>query len=412
MMRISPWRNPLALRSLVLLLSLSAASWAQAQSGQRQIAALGKIVPGEGMVNVAAPAGETGQPIVAELKVAAGDTVKKGDPLAVLTTKPLLEAAVAAAQKQAAAAQEKATAAQAGVAVAQKQTAVFESQLASLDARVSAAQKEASAAQVGVDQAQKAVARAEAEYQAAVDRLQGEIDEHSRLIKEWDPGTKDRVQIQSQQRILALEIKKLAATKTAQDNELKSAYTAAQAQADAAAAQVDVVASGKQSILDQQAIAEEQVAQAQAQAAAAQAQADAAQAQVAQAQARLAQATVVSPLDGVVISINARPGEAVALGGVASLADTTSMYVEAEVYVDDVSRVKVGQSATISGQPLGKELTGKVDRVGMQVASNAIFSRDPTAYADQRVVTVRVKLDDPAAVRSIIGAQVTVKIKP
>jgi HlyD family secretion protein len=121
---------------------------------------------------------------------------------------------------------------------------------------------------------------------------------------------------------------------------------------------------------------------------------------------------VVSPLDGVVLSINAWPGAAVELGGVATVADTTRMYVEAEVYVDDVSRVKAGQSAIVTGQPLPAPLTGKVDRVGMQIAANAIFSRDPTAYADQRVVRVRILLDDPAAVRSLIGAQVTVKIKP
>ncbi|MBC2595349.1 HlyD family efflux transporter periplasmic adaptor subunit [Ruficoccus amylovorans] len=412
MMRISPRRKPLGLRPLVLLLVLGAAAVAQGQSESRQVAALGKIIPGEGVVNVAAPAGETGQAIVAEVSVTPGQTVKKGDPLAVLTTKPLLEAAVFAAQKSAAAAQADAAAAQAGIEVAQKQVAVFDHQLQSLDARVSAAQKEASAAQMGVDQAQKAIARAEAEYQAAVARLQGEIDEHTRLIKEWDPGTKDRVQIQSQQRILALEIKKLGSTKAAQDNELKSAYNTAQAQADAAAAQVDVVASERQSILDQKAIAEVQLAQVQAQADAAAAQAAAAQEQVRQAQARLATGTVFSPLNGVVVSVNAWPGTAVELGGVASVADTTEMFVEAEVYVDDVSKVKAGQAATVSGQPLGKELTGKVDRVGVQVAANAVFSRDPTAFADQRVVKVRIKLDDPAAVRSLIGAQVTVKIKP
>ncbi|MDP0496974.1 MAG: efflux RND transporter periplasmic adaptor subunit [Verrucomicrobiota bacterium JB024] len=421
MIRLSPWRNALTLRPLMLLLPLAAATLAHGQDDARLIAALGKIVPGEGAVNVAAPAGEAGQPIVAEVKAAPGQTVKKGDPLAVLTTQPLLQAAVEAAQKSAAAATAEAAAAQAGVAVAQKQLAVFEDQLQSHDARVSAAKKEASTAAQGVDQAQKAMARAEAEYTAGLDRLQGEIDEYTRLLREWDPGTSDRVQLQSKQRILALEIKKLGAAKASQDNELKSAVIAAQSRAaviaaqsraDAAAAQVDVVASERASILAQQAIAEEQVAQAQAQADAAAAQADAATAQVAQAQARLATATVVSPLDGVVLSINAWPGAAVELGGVATVADTTRMYVEAEVYVDDVARVKAGQSATISGQPLPRELTGKVDRVGMQIAANAIFSRDPTAYADQRVVKVRILLDDPAAVRSLIGAQVTVKIKP
>jgi HlyD family secretion protein len=412
MIRLSPWRNALTLRPLMLLLPLAAATLAHGQDDARLIAALGKIVPGEGTVNVAAPAGETGQPIVAEVKAAPGQTVKKGDPLAVLTTQPLLQAAVEAAQKSAAAATAEAAAAQAGVVVAQKQLAVFEDQLQSHDARVSAAKKEASTAAQGVDQAQKAMARAEAEYTAGLDRLQGEIDEYTRLLREWDPGTSDRVQLQSKQRILALEIKKLGAAKASQDNELKSAVIAAQSRADAAAAQVDVVASERASILAQQAIAEEQVAQAQAQADAAAAQADAATAQVAQAQARLATATVVSPLDGVVLSINAWPGAAVELGGVSTVADTTRMYVEAEVYVDDVSRVKAGQSATISGQPLPGSLTGKVDRVGMQIAANAIFSRDPTAYADQRVVRVRILLDDPAAVRSLIGAQVTVKIKP
>ncbi|MGE9293313.1 MAG: hypothetical protein ACQKBW_06850, partial [Puniceicoccales bacterium] len=260
MMRISPWRKPLALRVFTLLLPLAAVSLAHGQSESRLVAALGKIVPGEGSVQVAAPAGETGQAIVAELKTTPGATVKKGDPLAVLTTQPLLQASVTAAEKDVAVAQSRSVAATSSVDIAKKQVAIYDSQLQSLDARVSAAQKEASAAQAGVDQAQKAIARAEAEHQAAVDRIQGEIDEYTRLIKEWDPGTKDRVQLQSKQRILALEIKKLGATKISQDNELKSAYTAAQSKADAAAAQVDVIASERASILGQKAIAEAQQA--------------------------------------------------------------------------------------------------------------------------------------------------------
>ncbi len=384
---------PLGLSVLTCLLMASTGLQAQ-----RQVAALGRIVPGEGLVEVAAPAGATGQAIVAELKVKVGDAVKAGDTLATLTSAPLLQAAVTAAEKEAAAAAE-------GVSIAQQQAGVFTQRLAVLEARQAVAAQEASAAQIAVEQAEAQLAQAKSDYLAGVQRLQGEIDEHTRVIKEWDPGKSDRVEIEFQQAVLRLEMNKLHATFPAQQKILETQVKAAQADAKTASDQLGIIAAERAGIEAEQAIAQAQIKQVQA-------QADAAAAQVAQAKAQLAQATVKAPLAGTVLAINARPGEAVGMEGLLSLADTSEMYVEAEVYIDDIALVKVGQAATISGQPLSGELTGKVSRVASRVAPNDLFSRDPTAFADKRVVMVRVKFDDPTAVRSLIGAQVTVKIQP
>lgn len=389
-----PARGALCLlASLVFIVSV-----ANADAAGRQVAALGRIVPGDGVIHVAAPAGETGQAIVVELKVKSGDEVKAGDLLATLMTQGVYRQAVAAATGQE-------QAAIAGVKLAEVQAKQLDLQAAVFDAQIAAAQAEAKAAQEAVAQAKAAVDQANAAYQAGLFRLQGEIDEHNRVIEEWDPGTRDREEIKFQQKVLSLEINKLNATHPSQIAVLEAAVTTAADKATAAAEQVKIIEAEKAAFAGQQAIAAEQVAQTKA----SQAVAEIA---VAQAKARLEQAFVRATLDGVILSVNAMAGEAVGPDGVVSLANRDKMYVEAEVYVDDIALVKVGQSATITGQVLGTELTGKVERIAPQVAPNDLFSRDPTAFADKRVVMVRVQFDDPAPVRNLIGAQVTVKIQP
>ena len=120
---------------------------------------------------------------------------------------------------------------------------------------------------------------------------------------------------------------------------------------------------------------------------------------------------VKTPFAGEVVEVHVNPGEAAGQDGIAEIADTRTMFVEAEVYVSDISKVKPGDPAEILSDALkGKKFTGKVVQVSGYVKSNKIFSSDPSDYSNLRVVIAKIKLDDPASFKSLIGSQVSVRI--
>jgi len=122
--------------------------------------------------------------------------------------------------------------------------------------------------------------------------------------------------------------------------------------------------------------------------------------------------TIYAPTDGRVLRINAREGEAVGLSGLLDIAPTAHMFVLAEVYETDITRVRVGQHATISGDALGTTtLTGVVERIAHNVKDAAVLPGDTVTFSDKRVVETLIRLDsnDPAA--NLIGGRVIVVIQ-
>lgn len=119
-----------------------------------------------------------------------------------------------------------------------------------------------------------------------------------------------------------------------------------------------------------------------------------------------------APIDGVVIDINAWPGEAVGQRGVLDLGNTGQMMVEAEVYINDVTHVVIGAPARVRGDGFVGEINGQVTEVVGQVGSNSLYPSDPFSYADRRVVKVRIRLDDGARLSGLSNAQVNVTIGP
>lgn len=119
-----------------------------------------------------------------------------------------------------------------------------------------------------------------------------------------------------------------------------------------------------------------------------------------------------APVDGVVINVNAWPGEAVGQLGVLDLGETDRMIVEAEVYINDVKHVAPGAPARVRGDGFAGELTGTVAEVVGEVGPNALYPSDPYTYADRRVVKVRIRLDDGARLAALSNAQVNVTIGP
>ncbi len=136
------------------------------------------------------------------------------------------------------------------------------------------------------------------------------------------------------------------------------------------------------------------------------------EAQLAHARAEYERAHVRSPIDGHVLYVHARAGERVGEPGIVELGRTDRMFAIAEVYEDDIGRVRVGQRARVSSPVLGEPLEGTVDWVHLRVAVQDALGTDPAARKDARVVEVEVRLDDSAPAAGLTNLQVEVEIEP
>jgi HlyD family secretion protein len=144
-----------------------------------------------------------------------------------------------------------------------------------------------------------------------------------------------------------------------------------------------------------------------------------AEAEVVQAEAGLAlsradleAAEVRSPIKGQVLRIHVWPGERVGDQGILEIGDTLVMHAVAEVYEQDVGKVTVGQKAKVRVPTLGEDLTGRVVRKDLVVSRKVVFSNDPVADIDARVIEVRVELnhEDSSKVVGLSNARCEVVI--
>jgi len=95
-----------------------------------------------------------------------------------------------------------------------------------------------------------------------------------------------------------------------------------------------------------------------------------------------------APIAGTLVAKSIAPGQTLAAGTTPcfTVADTSAMWVMANVFGDDVARVKTGESASIDLGVGDKPMTGTVTNVGAVV--------DP----DTRSVQARVQVDNPDGV--------------
>lgn len=103
-----------------------------------------------------------------------------------------------------------------------------------------------------------------------------------------------------------------------------------------------------------------------------------------------------APISGTVLKIHTKTGEVIGTSGFAEIGKTSQMYVVAEVYQTDIQKVRVGQKATITSPALPTKLQGSVSEVGWQVDKQSIFSLNPSADTDRKIVQVKISIDDPA----------------
>ncbi|MDF5707238.1 MAG: ABC exporter membrane fusion protein [Nostoc sp. S4] len=128
--------------------------------------------------------------------------------------------------------------------------------------------------------------------------------------------------------------------------------------------------------------------------------------------ARLERTIIRAPKSGQILKIFARSGEAISDQGIVQIGNTQQMYVVAEVYETDVSRVKVGQAAIISSSAFPKDIPGVVEQVGLEVGKKDVLNTDPAAKIDARVVEVKIRLKDSQLVAGLTNLEVNVVIKP
>ncbi|MBC7997596.1 MAG: HlyD family efflux transporter periplasmic adaptor subunit [Leptolyngbya sp.] len=124
-------------------------------------------------------------------------------------------------------------------------------------------------------------------------------------------------------------------------------------------------------------------------------------------------ASIRAPYSGRILKMNVRAGETVTDKGVADLASTNRMLVVAEVHQSDVSKVKVGQSATIFSDSIKKTLSGTVESIGWQVQKQRTFAQDPSSSSDARIVEVKIAVssNDRHYVENLSNMQVEVSIR-
>lgn len=105
--------------------------------------------------------------------------------------------------------------------------------------------------------------------------------------------------------------------------------------------------------------------------------------------------TVKAPTDGQIIKITTYPGAMVSDEGIVEFAQTNKMQVIAEVYESDISKVQVGQTATIRSETgvFAGEITGEVSQIGLKIGKQDILDTDPAADVDSRVIEVKINLD-------------------
>jgi HlyD family secretion protein len=125
-----------------------------------------------------------------------------------------------------------------------------------------------------------------------------------------------------------------------------------------------------------------------------------------------------APISGQILHVQIRPGQTITQEPLLTLADLSRMIVRTEVYEGDVERLYQALDhgsvlATVQAPALPRSLRGSLSdksAISRMIASNRVFSLDPRADRDRRVVEVLVPLDpgDTDLAARFVNLQVTV----
>lgn len=122
---------------------------------------------------------------------------------------------------------------------------------------------------------------------------------------------------------------------------------------------------------------------------------------------------VVAPEAGVILVINATPGEASPQKPLIEMANTEQLVCEAEVNEMDAAVVQPGQPAILHSRAFAHPLRGRVLRKSPLVGRPQLRPLDPLARVDYRAVTTLIQLDPESTeqARQWLQLQVEVEIQ-
>jgi HlyD family secretion protein len=397
------------------------------------VTALGRLEPEGEVIKVSASGAAEGNRID-RLLVKEGDTVKTGQPIAILDSHDRLSAALDRATDQVRVAEANLAKVKAGAKSGEIQAQKATIARLEADRSNEIAAQQAILARLEVDrstemQAQQAtIARLAAEKQgeiatqeAAIARLEAELrnaqseyQRHAQLYREGAisasaSDSKKLAADTSQQRLNEgrAQLNQIRQSRQQQINEAQAKLNqidrSRQQQINEAQAKLSQIEQSRLQQIDEAAANLDRIAEVRpvdVQAAAA--EVNSATSAVKEAKANLDLAFIRAPKDAQVLKIHAYPGEKVGNEGIVELGQTSRMLAVAEIYESDVSKVRIGQPATITSDVFAGELRGKVEHIGLQVQRQNIVNTDPSANIDARIVEVKVRLDE-ASSRKVAG---------
>lgn len=133
---------------------------------------------------------------------------------------------------------------------------------------------------------------------------------------------------------------------------------------------------------------------------------------------RMLNDTVIkSPIDGLVLKVNAKVGERANEDGVIEIGDTNQMQAVVEVDESDIQSIRVGQSVKIKGEngAFSNTLHGVVSSIGLMAKARQRVGQDPGLAPDSevRVIEVRVNLDSHSSqlAKHLTGVKVVAVIQ-
>ncbi len=316
------------------------------------VSALARLEPSGEIHRVAPPVGRANEPVSRWL-VKEGDTVRQGQPIAVMDSEALLLADLAKAEAQV----ERALAAKSQVEAGPKL-----GEMRRQEAEIERLKRERS---IGVEQNEMAIRRA-ATAEATAKR---EWERYRVLMTEGAVSQSLYDQKETDYLLRKREREELEHAKARLDATLAASVESARGELDR--------------------IAEVRPTDVRL----AQAEVEAAQAEVTRVKAELSKTKVLSPIDGTVLEILTRTGEVPGTNGLVEIGQVDRMVAIAEVHQQDAARVRLGMPAEVRSPALSHPVRGKVQKLGEQVLRQRIFSNIPGENFDQRVVEVEIALE-------------------
>lgn len=394
----------------------------------KTVTALGRLEPKGEVIKLSAPTSVQGNR-VDQLLVKEGDIVQAGQIIATMENRDRLQANLKEAQQQVIVAQSK---------LAQVQAGAKKGELVAKQADITRLQAEMAGdmqtQQAEINRLEAQLAGETAAQTATIKRLEAELKGQRNLLKatvnrtaaekrnaqanvaRYENLYKEGV-ISSQE----VDTRRLSAETTTQQlietqaNQNRTIATLEQQINEAQANRTKLISTLQQQIKEAQAnynktlaSRKQQITQAQGtlnqtaeirptDIAAAQAEIDSAKASVERIRAELNLAYIRAPRPGRILKVNTRAGETVSSNGIVEFGETTQMYAVAEVYQSDISKIQFGQKAKITSDSIPGELQGSVELIGNQVERQNIINSDPSSNLDNRIIEVRIRLDQPSS---------------